>query len=181
MKKILRVIICKISHPFAKIGKGSYAAPSSTLGYGSVVGQNSYLAKGTIISNTIVGNYCSIAPNALLGLGEHDLSSYSTSLSSGTHHASLLRDKTVLGSDVWIGAGVVVRAGVKVGHGAVIGANSVVTKDVEPYSVVVGSPGRVIKLRFDQQQIDLLLQSQWWNFEPKLVPEIFKRIEKDLL
>ena len=181
MKKIVRTIICKICHPLAKIGKGSYAAPSSTIGYSSAVGHNSYLAKGTIISNTIVGNYCSIGPYALIGLGEHDLNSYSTSLSSGAHNASLLGDKTLLGSDVWIGAGAVVRAGIKVGHGAVIGANSVVTKDVEPYSVIVGSPGRVIKFRFNQQQIDLLLQSQWWNSEPKFVPEIFKELEKDLL
>ena len=177
MKKIIRSVVTKLFHPNAKIGRGSYAAPSSTLGYGTEIGDYSYAAKGTIFSNAIVGNYCSIAPYALIGLGEHDLSSYSTSIASGVHHQSLLKHSCFIGSDVWIGAGAVVRSGITVGHGAVIGANTVVTKDVEPYSVVVGAPGRVIKMRFSNNMIEVLLDSEWWKLEPKLVVKAFNKFD----
>jgi len=54
-----------------------------------------------------------------------------------------------IGLDVWLGTGVVVLQGVKVGDGVVVGANSVVTKDVEPYTVVAGMPAMFVKKRFD--------------------------------
>ena len=53
-----------------------------------------------------------------------------------------------LGHDVWIGHGVVVLPGVRIGSGAAIGAGSIVTKDVPPFAVVVGNPGRVLRMRF---------------------------------
>ena len=53
----------------------------------------------------------------------------------------------LIGSDVWIGANVIILSGAKIGDGAVIGAGSVVTKDIDPYSVAVGNPAKVIKNR----------------------------------
>ena len=50
-----------------------------------------------------------------------------------------------IGNNVWIGDKVTILAGVKIGEGSVIGANSVVTKDISPYSIVVGNPAKVIK------------------------------------
>jgi len=55
------------------------------------------------------------------------------------------RGKTVIGDDVWIGAGSIILPGVTIGEGAVVGAGAVVTKDVPPYTVVVGVPARPIK------------------------------------
>jgi virginiamycin A acetyltransferase len=176
MKKIIRATVSKCFHPRAIIGKGSYAAPSSTIGHGTIIGDYSYVNKGAILSNVIVGNYCSIAAYTLIGSGEHDLSSYSTSLASGVHEKSLLTNACVIGSDVWIGAGAVIRRGITIGHGAVIGANTVVTRDVEPYSVVVGAPGREIKKRFGKEILEILLSSEWWKLEPgrakKLLSEL---------
>jgi hypothetical protein len=56
-------------------------------------------------------------------------------------------------------------AGVKIGDGAVIGRDAVVTKDVEPYQIVVGSPGKVVRTRFTVGQIVNLMKSQWWNID----------------
>lgn len=68
-----------------------------------------------------------------------------------------------IGNDVWIGSRVTIMAGVKIGDGAIIGAGAIVTKDVPPYSIVVGVPARVIKYRFDEDKIKELLRIKWWN------------------
>lgn len=74
-----------------------------------------------------------------------------------------LDTETIIGNDVWIGTNAIILKGVNVGTGAVIGAGTIVTKDVPPYSVVVGVPGKVIKYRFDSSTIDKLLSSKWWE------------------
>ena len=70
----------------------------------------------------------------------------------------------VIGSDVWIGDRSIVMSGVTIGHGACVGANSVVTKDVEPYAVVVGAPARPIRRRVDAEVADILLDARWWEW-----------------
>lgn len=62
---------------------------------------------------------------------------------------------------------------IKIGDGAIIGAYSVVTKDVEPYSVVGGNPAKLIKKRFDDELIEILLKVKWWDFEPGKISRIF--------
>ncbi len=70
---------------------------------------------------------------------------------------------TVIGSDVWIGQNAVILPGVHVGDGAIIGASSVVGSDVEPYTIVAGNPAKVLRKRFDDELIDLLLRFKWWD------------------
>ena len=53
--------------------------------------------------------------------------------------------------------------GVHIGDGAIIGANSVVGSDVEPYTIVVGNPAKVLRKRFDDELIELLLSFKWWD------------------
>ncbi|MDO9433233.1 MAG: CatB-related O-acetyltransferase [Phenylobacterium sp.] len=77
-----------------------------------------------------------------------------------------------IGHDVWIGAQVMIAGGVSVGHGAVIGARSVVTKDVPPYAIVVGSPARVVRFRFPETTIARLLALQWWRFGPEVIQRL---------
>ncbi|WP_423362995.1 CatB-related O-acetyltransferase [Mycoplasma sp. P36-A1] len=80
---------------------------------------------------------------------------------------------TIIGNDVWIGQNVTILAGVKIGDGAIIGLNSVVASDVEAYSIVVGNPARMIKKRFDDELIELMLELKWWD---KSIEEIDKLI-----
>lgn len=83
---------------------------------------------------------------------------------------------------MWIGYGCYIKAGVKIGTGVVIGANSVVTHDVEPYTIVAGAPAIPIRMRFSEETIAKLLESEWWNWSEEmlenfgddfLTPEIF--------
>ncbi len=74
-----------------------------------------------------------------------------------------LKGDTVIGNDVWIGQNAVILPGVQIGDGAIIGANSVVGTDVAPYTIAAGNPARVIKKRFDDELIELMLQFRWWD------------------
>ena len=74
-----------------------------------------------------------------------------------------LKGNTVIGNNVWIGQNAVILPGVHICDGAIIGANSVVGSDVEPYTIVVGNPARVLRKRFDDELIGLLLAFRWWD------------------
>ncbi|SEK52437.1 CatB-related O-acetyltransferase [Xaviernesmea oryzae] len=70
-----------------------------------------------------------------------------------------------VGNDVWIGAGAYVKGGVTIGDGAIIGTHAVVTKNVPPYAVVVGNPGRIIRTRFPDDVVERLLKIRWWQYD----------------
>lgn len=76
-----------------------------------------------------------------------------------------------IGSDVWIGEGCVIFGGIKIGHGAIIGCHAVVTKDVAPYSIVVGVPAQYKCLRFGHEQVIKLLKIAWWNWDKQKIKE----------
>ena len=108
-----------------------------------------------------IGNYCSIGPNVtFMGGGEHNYRRISTFpfqtmvYKESTSYA-INRD-IVLEDDVWLGYGVLIMPGVRIGQGSVIGANSIVTRDVAPYSVFVGN--KVIKKRFSDDVIEKLIK-----------------------
>ena len=69
-----------------------------------------------------------------------------------------------IGNDVWIGRGARVLSGVTIGDGAVVAGYSVVTKDVRPYAVVAGNPAREVRRRFDDDQVEALLEIAWWDW-----------------
>lgn len=71
---------------------------------------------------------------------------------------------TIIGNDVLIMAQAMVISGVKIGDGAIIGAGAIVTKDVPPYAIVGGNPAKIIKYRFSEEQIKLLLRIRWWDW-----------------
>lgn len=70
---------------------------------------------------------------------------------------------TVIGNDVWIGQNAVILPGVQIGDGAIVGANSVVGSNVAPYSIVAGNPARLLRKRFDDELIGLMLRFKWWD------------------
>lgn len=71
---------------------------------------------------------------------------------------------TVIGNDVWIGYDVTIMPGIKIGDGAIIASKSVVSKDVQPYTIIGGSPAEMIRKRFTDEVVDILLQLEWWNW-----------------
>ncbi|NDA62614.1 MAG: chloramphenicol acetyltransferase [Chitinophagia bacterium] len=66
--------------------------------------------------------------------------------------------------------------GIKIGHGAIIGTNTLVTKEVAPYTIVGGNPGKLIRNRFDQQTIDFLLELAWWDWPIERITKHVKDI-----
>lgn len=150
------------------IWKGSIVS-SSLIGKGTYIGMNSNLC------NCEIGKFCSIAANVSIITGNHPKYFVSTSPS----FFSLLKQngvtyvkeqkfqeilpKTIIGNDVWIGESVKIIGGVKIGSGAILGAGTIVTKDVPPYSIVVGVPGKVIDYRFDKTTIEKLISIKWWD------------------
>lgn len=71
---------------------------------------------------------------------------------------------TTIGNDVWIGSRAIILGGTNIADGAVIGSGSVVTKDIGPYEIWAGNPAKFIRKRFDDQTIEKLLESKWWDW-----------------
>lgn len=125
------------------------------------------------VDKLIIGRFCSIASGVVIMMAgnqghRHDwISSFPfdfTEFGDGVKSGFERAGNTVIGNDVWLGAECVIMPGVKVGDGAVIGTRAVVTKDVEPYAVVVGNPGRCVKKRFPPQHVKQLLEMKWWDW-----------------
>jgi acetyltransferase-like isoleucine patch superfamily enzyme len=83
-------------------------------------------------------------------------------------HPATKGDVTI-GNDVWVGAGATIVSGVTIGDGAVIGGQSVVTRDVEPYSIVAGNPAQTVRHRFPPEQIEQLLRIAWWEWSDERI------------
>lgn len=141
---------------------------------------------GGAINNVRFGRYCSVAAGVVVGPHEHPTDWLTTSrvgyypevndwdaLMAGPAAPSVHKRKrrfadscpvTTIGPDVWLGNGAFVKAGVTIGAGAVVGARATVLRDVPPYAVVVGTPGRVLRLRFPDAIVERLLASAWWRY-----------------
>lgn len=85
-----------------------------------------------------IGNNCCIGDDVYLLTGAHDISSV---------HFGLVTKPITIMDNVWIATGAIVLPGVTIGEGAVVAAGAVVTKDVEPWTVVAGNPAKFIKKR----------------------------------
>jgi len=141
--------------------------------YHSSLGDYTYIGSHSMILHTIIGKFCSISWGVSIGGAEHDYRNISThdfyyNDAYGIRPSAPLpydrfAEKSLIGNDVWIGANATILRGVTIGDGAVVGANSTVTKDVPPYSVVAGSPAKLIKYRFDLPAIEKLLELKWWD------------------
>ena len=129
-------------------------------------------------ARVVIGRYCSIASAAaFMPGGNHRVdwvSAYPFRLRYGLEGA--LRDghpttkgDINVGNDVWIGNDAIVLSGVTIGDGAVIAAKAVVTKDVPPYAIVAGNPGRVVAERFTKEQREALLRIRWWDWPEDVV------------
>jgi acetyltransferase-like isoleucine patch superfamily enzyme len=147
----------------------------------SMIGFGTYLAPNSILSLTKIGRYCSIAENVKLIVGKHPTknmylhilqffsfkkqSVFSYVKEEKFEEIEYTTDNYILeiGNDVCIGDGVKIFQGVEKGSCAIIDAGAVLTKTIKPYIINAGIPARVIKKRFNDDIIKLLMDFKWWN------------------
>ena len=189
MKKIIKKFFLKIKYhkKNIKLMRGSNVSLNSQfegnnyIGFDSVfsgkIGKYSYIGNKCNITAEI-GNYCSISNDVYTIMGKHPTDTwvsthpvfYSKKCCSGNTYMSENRfdeNSTIakIGNDVWVGYGAGIMGGVTIGDGAIVAAGTVVTKDVPSYAIVGGIPAKVIKYRFNTQQIECLLYTKWWDWD----------------
>ena len=117
-----------------------------------------------------IGRYCQIAPRTMAFPEDHPLHQITTfthdTLLGGVMRQYVECDPIEIESGVWVGAGVTLVRGAAIGNGAVVGAGSVVTQSIPAYSVAVGSPARVVAMRYPTEIIDIVESSRWWTLGP---------------
>jgi len=173
-----------VVHPIAGYDSEIYIKPTLT-NPNILVGDFSYIADPEFESHVthfypwlgdklIIGKFCQIGHGVefVMNGANHQMNAVSTfpfytlagwDMAPPAASDLPLRGDTVIGNDVWIGQNATILPGVHVGDGAIIGAGSVVGSDVPPYTVVAGNPARVLRRRFDDELIELLLALRWWD------------------
>jgi len=136
-----------------KIGEGTLVMANSILHVynfrnlphaGIVIGRNALIGEGNVIrgqGGVVIGDNVYTAPLVQILAVEHVYDDPSRPIKD----QGITAEGIVIEDDAWIGAGAIITDGVRVGRGSVVGAGAVVTRDVPPYSVVVGVPARVVK------------------------------------
>lgn len=147
-----------------------------------------YLLPEAGVDRLVIGSFCSIGSGAafiMAGNQGHRNDWISTfpfywmsevEAFNGAANGFEPAGDTVIGNDVWIGSEAIIMPGVTIGDGAVIGTRALVTRDAPPYAIVGGNPARVIRKRFEEPRIDLLLEMRWWDW-----PEAHLRAAMQLL
>lgn len=141
----------------------------------------------------IIGKFCSIACGAkfIMNSANHTLRSLSTytfplfyeewNLPPRPADAWDHKGDITIGNDVWIGYEAVILSGITIGDGAIVGARAVVTKDVQPYTIVAGSPARPIRKRFSDEMIEALLYAKWWDLPTEKIQNAIASIRSGKL
>ncbi|MCJ2132643.1 chloramphenicol acetyltransferase [Methylobacterium sp. J-026] len=144
----------------------------------SVLDDYSYIAQDGEVIYTTIGKFCSIAASVRINPGNHPMER--ASQAHFTYRARAYwpeeadedaffdrrrSSPVTIGHDVWIGHGVVVLPGRRIGTGAVVGAGAIVTRDVAPYTIVVGNPARPVRPRFPEAIAARLERLAWWDWD----------------
>jgi chloramphenicol O-acetyltransferase type B len=162
LKKLRDLLLVKIVWRRHQIGKGFHAGARVVLRSRNklIIGNNFYIGRDSFIEcDAIIGNDVMFGNRvALIGKYDHHYQQIGTPIRSASHIFDPdyswkgLNLKVTIGDDVWIGYGSIVLSGVNIGNGSVIAAGSVVTKDVEPYSIYAGIPAKKVAERFDSTE-----------------------------
>jgi acetyltransferase-like isoleucine patch superfamily enzyme len=156
-----------------------------TIGYGTYGG---CFDASNIPRGVVFGNYCSIAKTLKIFRANHPKGRFTThpilyNPKAGFVENDLLhRPPLIIGHDVWIGEGTIILPGVsEIGNGAIIGAGSVVTRNVDPYTIVAGNPAKNIGERFDEEKRKAIETSKWWLLKKheliRRIPDLDKLVE----
>src|SRR3990167_833717 len=155
-----------------------------------MIGDYSY-SQSTDIDRVQCGRFCAISGRVFFHAGDNHAWVKHRKLVSIFPFAELWETdgypmsggekQTVIGNDVWIGQSASILAGVIIGDGAIIGAHAVVAKDVPPYGIVVGNPGKVVKYRFSKKVRNALIRIKWWDWPKEKINqnmEFMKDVDK---
>ena len=156
-------------------------ADKTNLGYRTTLGTNNYFG-----GKVNIGKYCQIGRDVAFHPTNHPITHLTTYINRQLFDGELKSLKTEnlikVGNDVWVGHGVIVLAGVEIGDGAILAAGSVITKNVEPYTIVAGNPAKLLRKRFSDTVIEELLLLKWWELPEdqiqKLKPLFFQNLEE---
>ena len=171
------------------LGSNVAIASNVEIRSGVEIDNYSYVNQGTTIVSGKIGKYTSIGCNCQIGLSEHPTNYISTSphiygknniFGIKEYWCEIFSPPTI-GNDVWVGNNCIILQGVKIGDGVIIAAGAVVTKDVEPFTIVGGVPARRIKKRFNEEKIRYLMDFKWWDFsidELKKYKNVFIKKER---
>lgn len=171
IKSLLRFPSVFFNH--SKVHSSTRIASDVSLKF-CTIGKHNYIARRNSLYNVEVGNYCCFGPDIHIGGMQHSYWWYSMSPILSDECKS--PDRTVIGNDVWLGAGCIIKQGVKIGDGAVVGAGSFVNKDVEPFSIVVGSPAKLLRYRFGEDVREAIIKSGYWDKDPKEAKQILNEL-----
>lgn len=159
----LNAIYCNTQFHGA-MGLGSYIANDCNIfgkiGRFSSVGPRCITAIGV---HPYTYPYVSTSPYFVSSLKQNGKRLYDVSIFEEFKYADDQGNFVLIGNDVWIGASVTLVNGISIGDGAIVLAGAVVTKDVPPYSIVGGVPAKILKFRYSDNDINLLLTTKWWN------------------
>jgi len=179
-----------------KIGYMSYGKNSSFGLYNTLqdnvslvdveLGNFSCVSFQTAIAKTKIGKFCSIGPNCKIGLGKHPVknfisthpaffSSKRTQMTFADKSYFQESDSIIIGNDVWLGANTIIIDSVTIADGVIVAAGSVVTKDIPPYAIIGGVPAKIIKYRFEKDEIDKLLKIKWWDMDIEYLKNNYKK------
>jgi len=172
-------------HPdrIKSVGKYTYGVSNINIYYW---GNGNQKQDGTLLLEPAyleIGNYCSISGHILVYMGGNHHHEWASQYPFGHIHQNVFptfdgagqpwsKGNVIIGNDVWIGTYATIHSGVTIGDGAVIASNAVVTKDVEPYSIVGGNPAKHIKYRFPQEIREKLLEHKWWELDEYVIDHI---------
>ena len=161
---------------------GSKFGKYTEVGCGSIIlnsnfGDYSYCTRYCDIANTEIKKFSNIASFVRIGPTDHPMEK--ASLHHFLYRSNDYWDekkideqffkkrfsrKTIIGHDTWIGHGAIIKPEIVIGDGAIVGAGSVVTKNVEDYTIVAGNPAKIIRRRFSEKVAMQLSDIQWWNW-----------------
>lgn len=149
----------------------------------SSLGNYSYILRDSEVIYADIGRFCAIAPMCRVNATNHptwrpaqaNFTYRSMDYNLGDNDQGFFnerrRQRVRIGHDVWLGQGAIVLPGVEIGTGSVVGANSVVTRKVSEYEVVVGAPARKVRDRFPNGVREALLRIAWWNWDHSLLTD----------
>ncbi|OLO38191.1 acetyltransferase [Priestia megaterium] len=131
----------------------------------------------------VIGKFCALAPGVKFimnganhrmdGFSDYPFNIFGNGWEKHTPTLDQLPFKgdTIIGNDVWIGMDTIIMPGINIGDGSIVAAKSVITKDVEPYTIVGGNPAQKIKKCFPEQIINKLLEIKWWNLTIDIISD----------